>query len=235
MKRRLLKSSSFALLAAALSIWSIACGTAPTPAGTPVPAVDPTATRVSAAVLATTASPTPRPTAMPMPTPVPTAAPAATPMPTPVPTATPAAGPGATATNFNPELVGLPAVGSSTTITVETIGVDSGAIAVQVNVQHPAELQVSSPACAGLFTGATQLGPAPVTGGTAFGCVLLAGEVTGPTGPVMTFELTRLENFTTDQVVTLGVGGPLGTNYSENGSIMDPGLTNRLIVRPYSQ
>jgi hypothetical protein len=256
MKKRILKSLSIAILAATPSILFLACSSAAAPAGTNVPAAGPTMEHVPTAVFAA-ASPTTGPKATLAPAPVTTAmatsvpaatlapvpdfsatatsVPAATLAPISGPTATPGVGPSAAATNFSPDLVRLPAVGSSTTITVETIGVDSGAQSVQVNVQHPAGLQVSSPACAGLFTGATHLGPAPVTGGTAIGCVLLSGFVTGATGPVITFEITRIEDFTTDQVVTFGVGGPLGTNYSENGITMDPGPTNRLIVRPSSQ
>lgn len=213
---------------------------APTRAATAA-ATEPTATLapIPASTAAAMATSAPTATLPPIPasnaTAMATSVPGAPPGPTPVPAATPEGGPSAAATNFSPDLVRLPAVGSSTTITVESFGVHSGTRSVQVNVQHPAGLQVSSPACAGLFTGGTQLGPAPVTGGTALGCVLLSGFVTGPTGPAMTFQLTRVEDFTDDQVVTFGVGGPLGTIYSDSGVTMDPGPTNQLIVRPSSQ
>jgi len=115
---------------------------------------------------------------------------------------------------------------------MEAVSVDSGVNGVQINVEHSAELQVSSPACAGIFTGGLLLGPGQVTGGTVIGCFLLTGDVSGPTGAVMTFELTRIGDFTTDQVVAFGVEGPLGTMYSADGFTIDPGITNHLVVRP---
>jgi len=261
MKRHILKFLSLALMGAALSIWSIACDTALIPTATPVltptptaaaplaptptaaPALAPILTGTPAATATPTAAPALAPTLTETPAlaPTTTATPALAPTPTAVPAlapnlnGTPVANPTATATNFNPDLVVLAVIGSSETITVKTVGVDPGAQGVQIIIQHSAELQVSSPACAGIFTGGTELGPALVTGGTAIGCVLFAGQVSGPTGVAMTFELTRIGNFNTDQIVAFGLGEPLGTIYSDSGNTIDPGITNQLIVRPGSR
>ena len=58
-----------------------------------------------------------------------------------------------------------------------------------------------------------------VTGGSLFGCFLLAGNVSAITGAVMTFDLIQsavpcIEG----QVVTFGVGGPTGTQFSDGGT-----------------
>jgi hypothetical protein len=147
------------------------------------------------------------------------------------------AGADATATTFNPGVVRLDATGVSATIAVETINLDAGADAVQINVQHPEFLEVSSPNCAGIFGDGTAIPVRTVPGGSGFGCFLIGTDVSGPTGPVMTFQITRVQDFATEQIVTLGLKDGEGTHYSDGGASIGPGAngpgtTSGLTVTP---
>ncbi len=59
---------------------------------------------------------------------------------------------------FEPDIVGLPGPGDSATVTVQVIGVPAGVDAVQVNLQHPANLSISNLQCVELFAGAIAAG-----------------------------------------------------------------------------
>lgn len=132
----------------------------------------------------------------------------------------------ASATSFSPTSVTLATVGSSATITVTTAGVAANTNGVQLGIVHPSNFTVTSPTCVGIFAGATALSATPTTYGTIIACLMApGGTVSGTSGDVMTFVLTRtgppLTNVTitfntTDTVFvhmdgTIESGGTLGT------------------------
>jgi len=142
-------------------------------------------------------------------------------------------------TSFNPSQVSLLAIGESTTITVETVDMDPDVTGVQINIQHSTNVSVWTPTCTGIFLNPpafTFLTPlAPVSGGTLIGCVIVGGSgtVSGPTGGVMTFTLTRVGDFDLEAVTFL-IGdpkvNPQVTNFSSGGIPILPGRTNELNV-----
>lgn len=134
----------------------------------------------------------------------------------------------ATATSFSPATVALPSTGSTATITVATVGVDATVNGVQLNIQHSNSFTVTAPTCTGIFAGGTVLGPTPVTGGTVIGCALIPGPVSGPTGNVMTFALTRTG--AGDGTITLGTAAPFGTQFSAAGTFVSAGTLGSLQV-----
>lgn len=138
----------------------------------------------------------------------------------------------AVSTTFSPTTVILPSVGSTTTITVSAAGLPAGADSIQVNIQHTGAGSVTSPACVGVFSGATVLGPTPVTGGTAIACFFIGPKVSGTTGNVMTFVLSRLTSESSPITLTMLVGGGLGTQFSAGGAAIGPGTTNAITVNP---
>lgn len=136
----------------------------------------------------------------------------------------------AASTSFSPTQVSLPAINDSTTITVETVVLDDVATGVQINVQHSADLEVSTPACVGIFSEAPLvIGPSPVDGGTLIGCAFLIGTVSDTAGDVMTFTLSRIGDFD-EEIVTFLVGGAGGTGFSNLGVPIGAGSTNQLTV-----
>jgi sugar lactone lactonase YvrE len=135
---------------------------------------------------------------------------------------------GATSTSFNPTTLGLANIGASGTVTVATVGVPTGADGVQLNIQHSADVTIMSPACVGIFAGGSVIAPTAVSGGTSMGCLLLSGNVSGTTGSVMTFVVTRVG--TGNPVLTFGLGVGFGTQFSDGGTHISPGTTNTLQI-----
>lgn len=131
-------------------------------------------------------------------------------------------------TSFNPTTVNLLDAGSFVTVTADALGLDPGTDAVQLNIQHPSFLSVTSPRCAGVFSAGTVIVPAGVAGGTLVGCFLVSGNVSGTSGPVMDFVLTRTGPGAGN--VTPLTGGAFGTQYSDGGGALSPGTTNVLQV-----
>ncbi len=146
--------------------------------------------------------------------------------PTPIFDSIPKSGLTAWSTSFRPTTVVLPYIGSSYFITVETVMVPSEAEGVQLNIQHADNISVTSPACGGIYVGTIVLGPTPVPGGTLIGCLLLSGNLSATTGNVMTFVVTRVG--TGDALLSFGLGGQLGTQFSDRGTSIGPGITNTL-------
>ena len=101
-----------------------------------------------------------------------------------------------------------------------------------MNIQHQSGLEVSSPACVGIFDGATILPTVEVDGGTLIGCFFLSGKIKGSDGELITFQLTRVGDFTNDQVLILGLEGTTGTQFSDAGISVAPVHTNQLVVKP---
>jgi hypothetical protein len=87
---------------------------------------------------------------------------------------------------------------------------------------------ITSPACVGIFVGAAVIAPTSVKGGTSFGCFFLTGDVKATTGDVMTFVVTRAGVGNTLLIFDGSVG--LGTQYSDAGVPISPGVTNTLQV-----
>lgn len=139
----------------------------------------------------------------------------------------------ASSTSFSPSVISLSA-GGAATVTITTAGVDAGVNGAQFNIQHPSNFTVSSPQCAGIFSGGTPTGPSAVAGGDLIGCFLLSGSISGATGNSMTFALTMTSagSSTTSTLITFGVGGGFGTQYSSGGSSVGPGSTGTLTVVP---
>jgi hypothetical protein len=140
------------------------------------------------------------------------------------------AAPGATSTSFNPTTLGLANIGSLATVTVTTLNVPASADGIQLNIQHTSAVTVTGPACVGIFSGATVIGPTATQGGNLVGCQFLnaAQNVSATTGNVMTFVLTRAAS--SNPLLTLLVGGALGTQFSDGGTPIEPGQTNTLQV-----
>ena len=132
---------------------------------------------------------------------------------------------------FRPDVVGLGAIGSVTTAKVVVEDISPEVNGIQLNLQHPETLEVSSPACVGVFAGGFTTPLAPTDGGTLLACALI-GAVSDTSGDAMTFELTRVGDFEETQVVTFGIGGPDGTQLSISGIGEPPGTTNDLVVHP---
>lgn len=199
----------------------------PTPQPGPVPQVAPTKVAPTPTLtVRPTATPRPTPTATPIRTPTPTPSPVLAP--TPTPNSTPQTRLTAGSTSFSPTTVVLATIGSSGTITVGTVGVLPGADGVQLNIQHPNIVTVTSPSCTGIFQGANGLGPTPVSGGTLMGCFLLTGNVSATTGNVMTFVVTRVGPGSA--MLSFGLGGGFGTQFSDGGTSISPGVTNTLQI-----
>ena len=137
-----------------------------------------------------------------------------------------------TSTVFDPASVTLPSIGASELVILRTSNLDPGVDGVQANIQHPQVLEVSSPVCTGLFQGATSLPTVEMSGGTLIGCFFLSGDVKNTDGAVITFQLTRVGDFSQEQVLTLGLKGGTGTQFSDNGRPISPGLTDQLMVKP---
>lgn len=139
----------------------------------------------------------------------------------------------AVSTAFSPTRVSLPLIGNNATITLATVGIDAGADAVQINIQHTGGVSITSPACVGIFNGGTALPPVAVEGGTLIGCFLGPGKnVSATTGNIMTFGVTRLGNgqFT----LSFGLTGAFATQFSDAGNSILPGKTNTLQITPES-
>jgi len=152
-----------------------------------------------------------------------------TPTITPVPPAVSSAIKG---TEFDPASVTLSSMGATELITLRTTNLDPGVDGVQVNIQHTEALEVSSPVCTGIFQGATSLPTVRMSGGTLIGCFFLSGNVESTDGAVITFRLTRVGNFSAEQVLTLGLKGGTGTQFSDAGRPIGPGLTDQLMIKP---
>jgi uncharacterized MnhB-related membrane protein len=129
---------------------------------------------------------------------------------------------------FHPATVALTTIGALDTITVKTSGVPSGADGVQLNILHSADVAITSPACVGTFQGAVVLGPTVVTGRTLVGCSLSTGLVSGIVGDVMTFVVTRVGSG--NPVLTFGLAGTTGTQFSDRGRAISAGTTNTLQI-----
>jgi len=134
----------------------------------------------------------------------------------------------ATSTSFSPTTLALGAVGATGTVTVKAMGVPANADGVQINIQHSADVTITSPACVGIFSGAFAVTPRATTGGTLLSCFFVTGDVKGATGDVMTFVVTRAGNG--NPLLTFGLGGSLGTQYSDAGTAIGPGVTNTLQI-----
>jgi hypothetical protein len=134
----------------------------------------------------------------------------------------------AVSTSFSPTTMALASVGSSATVTVKTVGVLSAADGVQLNIQHSADVTITSPACVGIFAGGSTVALTPTSGGTFISCFLLSGNVSGTTGDVMTFVVTRVG--TGNPLLTFEVGGAFGTQFSDAGTSINPGVTNTLQI-----
>ena len=94
------------------------------------------------------------------------------------------------------------------------------------------DFDVSEPNCVGAFQGSPMLGPNSVSGGTLIGCFFFSGNVVASAGGVMTFKLTRVADFSTDQTVAFGFGGPGGTQFSDSGIAVNLVAANDLTVSP---
>lgn len=176
--------------------------------------------------------------APPSPTPVPPQA-----LSTPVPTSTPplelvpalrveSSAANGTRTGFSPQELTLSNLGDRETITVATSNIDPDSNGVQINVQHPGTLEVASPACAGIFENGTLLPRSQVAGGTLLGCLLMLDDVSSGSGVVMTFDLVRVGDYNQDQEVIFGLEGAAKTQFSNRGTSVDVGDTNRVVVSP---
>ena len=136
----------------------------------------------------------------------------------------------ATSTSFVPDTVELANIGDMATITVTTDGVDSGVDTFQLNLQLPSTLEISNPACTGIFAGGFAFGAVTIPGvGTLTGCTLIGGA-NGTTGDVMTFEIARVGAFIVPQQVTFGLGGAPGSQFFIAGAPVGLGATNTLTV-----
>jgi hypothetical protein len=128
--------------------------------------------------------------------------------------------------------VALVSIGDAVRITVKTVNVDARADGVQLNIQHSVDVTVTEPACVGIFSGATVLAPSTVAGGTMIGCFFLSGDVSGPTGDVMSFKVRRVG--TGNPLITFGLAGQVatgfGTEFSDAGKSIGPGAVNTLQV-----
>jgi uncharacterized protein (DUF2141 family) len=96
----------------------------------------------------------------------------------------------ATSTSFSPSVVALPPLGTGISITVTTAGLAANVNAVSLGIRHPSSFSVSAPACVGLFAGGFAVPAIATTYGTSIGCGVV-GSVSGNSGSVMTFVLTR--------------------------------------------
>ncbi|MSQ13269.1 MAG: hypothetical protein EXR47_03855 [Dehalococcoidia bacterium] len=99
---------------------------------------------------------------------------------------------------------------------------------MQVNIQHSGAVTVTSPACIGIFAGATVVAPAPASGGTLIGCQLASGNVAATTGDALSFVLTRA--LAGDVALTIGRTGASPTQYFDGATGITPGATNTLQV-----
>jgi hypothetical protein len=141
-------------------------------------------------------------------------------------------------TLFNPDQVTLDLTGSGASVSIFGENLPTGVDAVQVQLLHPDAVQVTLAECAGVFAGGLSIPPtesatAPGTGSdrsSLFGCYLVGQDISNNTGEVMTFHLERVGAFTEDQVVSFGLVGELGTQYSDGGVVIAPGTTNHLVV-----
>ena len=136
----------------------------------------------------------------------------------------------ATSTTFDPATVILDIDGASETITVKTEDVDNTVGGVQLNIQHSDTLQISAPACVGIFTGALSLPVQTPAGSTSIGCTFIGTTVSGTTGDVMTFVVTRIGDFTEPQLVTFDLVGDDRSRLSIAGVPVEVGDTNDLTV-----
>ena len=118
------------------------------------------------------------------------------------------------------------------TIMVETVGVPADVSGVQLNIQHPDTLQISAPACVGIFTGALPLPIQSTNVNTSIGCTFIGTTVSGTTGDVMTFVVTRIGDFTEPQLVTFDLVGDDRSRFSIAGNPVEAGTTNTLTVNP---
>jgi hypothetical protein len=134
----------------------------------------------------------------------------------------------ATFTRFSPAGVRLPSVNNSATIKAQTANVPAGVDRVQVNIQHSGAVTVTSPACIGVFAGATVVASAPVSGGTLIGCQLAGGNVAATTGDALSFVLTRAS--IGDVTLAMGRTGASPTQYLDGATTITPGATNTLQV-----
>lgn len=175
----------------------------------------------------TTSSPT-------VPTPTPTISSTTTPV-LPRPTTTPippAVSSTFASTVFDPASVTLSSIGASVPVTLKTSNLELDVDGVQMYIQHDDSLEVSSPVCTGIFQGATILPTVKMHGGTLIGCFFLSRNVDSTEGSVITFQLTRVGNFSQDQVLTLGLEGSTGSQFSDAGSPVPPGQTSQLVIKP---
>ena len=124
--------------------------------------------------------------------------------------------------SFSPSTVTLDDISDFQTITVEVTGIaQDEADTVQINIVHDdAVISITSPACTGLYAGASATAIVRVDSDTAstFGCTLSNGPL-GTGGPVVaTFVITRLT--LGEPTLTFGTSGPFLTAFIEAGSIV---------------
>ncbi|MBI4339015.1 MAG: hypothetical protein HY680_03580 [Chloroflexi bacterium] len=126
--------------------------------------------------------------------------------------------PGAKSTTFYPTRVFLLTIGDAVTITVQVESLYAQVNQVRIPVQYPPFVEVSAPACVGIFEGGNASSQ-KLANGTILECFLPTGRVNGVSGRVMTFVLSR----TSEGVgqVTFYQGG----GYNEFYGLVAPGYT----------
>ncbi|NQW18528.1 MAG: hypothetical protein HQ478_13680 [Chloroflexi bacterium] len=132
------------------------------------------------------------------------------------------------AVTFGQTSIGL-GTGGSTVIDIDVAGVPAGVDGIQVNIQHSSRFSVTNPLCAGIFTGAVLTAPVSVTGGTLIGCAFLAADISTGDGTAMTFQLNRLSSG--DETIRMATTGSFATKFADDGSPINPALTNNVDVR----
>ena len=132
---------------------------------------------------------------------------------------------------FSPSTVTLENITDSQTVALEVTGIGTNnADTVQINIVHDdAVIQVSNPACAGIYTGGSATSAQRVDSdtATAFSCSLQNGP-TADSGAVMTFTVTRLASG--EPLLTLGSTGPFLTAFVEAGSVITGGSLGTLQI-----
>jgi hypothetical protein len=135
----------------------------------------------------------------------------------------------ATSTLFSPTTVTLAAGGPGTTITISATGIaNPNTNSAQFGLIHSGNLAVSNVQCTGIFSGATVF-QNPTATGTSVGCTLSTGQISGPTGPVLTFTLTRTAGTATESVSF--DPNPALTLYASPAGAESVGTTNTVTVQ----
>lgn len=130
--------------------------------------------------------------------------------------------------NFDVTQLTLPDIGSSQTVTLQTVFIPLlAADSVQLNILHDeTQFTVQNPQCGAAYAGGTPSGPTPNTGttGTLVSCAPAPAGAFANGGNVLTFDLVRADNGGAD--ITLDAGAaPEGTGFLEGGVLTpDTGL-----------